>query len=46
MAADGTVVLMGGVGVLTLRDDSKTVPHEALSPFIFPYPACRDPRTQ
>lgn len=40
MAADGTVVLTDGVGVLTLTDDSKMVQHEALSPFGFPYPAC------
>lgn len=30
----------GWGGVLTLMDDSKTVLHEALSPFGFPYPAC------
>lgn len=40
MAADGTVVLTGGVGVLTLRDDSKMVQHEALSAFIYLHRAC------
>jgi hypothetical protein len=39
MAADDTVMLRGGVGVLTPRDDSKMVQHEALSLFIFAYTA-------